>query len=85
MRASTETGTILGVRDAKIKIWDLHPRSSVSSKADIQINLVVQGDRNHKVGLIRGSGRAEKGLTPQGLGDKEGFLDEVALEMSHEG
>lgn len=73
------------MRDAKIKIWDLHPRSSVSSKADIQIDLVVQGDRNHKVGPVRGSGRAEKGPTPQGLGVNEGFLEEVALEMSHEG
>ena len=47
--------------------------------------MVVLGDRNCKSGLPKGYGRAEEGLTAQGLGFKEGFPEEVALEMSHEG
>lgn len=46
--------------------------------------MLAPGDRNHKA-LARGSGRAEEGLNAQGLGVREGFLEEVALVMSHEG
>lgn len=47
--------------------------------------MVVLGDRNCKTGLPKGYGRAEEGLTAQGLGFKEGFPEEVASEMSHDG
>lgn len=45
--------------------------------------MVVLGDRNCTTGLSKG--RAEEGLTAQGLGFKEGFPEEVTLEMSHDG
>lgn len=47
--------------------------------------MVVLGDRNCKTGLSKGYGRAEEGLTAQGLGFKEGFPEEMTLEMSHDG
>lgn len=40
-RASTETGTILGVRDAKIKMWRLCLRRSQPCQRHIKINMVV--------------------------------------------
>lgn len=83
MRAPTEIGAASGVRDVQIKTQYLHLRNSWPCQRLLKINVVVPSDRSHKSGLAKYSGRREEGTTAQHTAVREGFPEEVTLEMSH--